>query len=420
LAIAVPSPLTAPLSATVLVEEDAVVLRGFREADPEVLALVRDAADAEATLHRCLEVGARALRLAQTSLDAEVVERAFADMAGRLDRSVTEFNRSIEGTASGLLDAERGELPRALTQWKGEVEQLLGVTFDPDSKRSVLAKLDRVLLEAQERQVQALRRIINPDHDDSPLARWRAEIVRAVSDQGVEVRRAVTDLSEKLGIREAEQAALEKTAQKGFRFEDLLLRELEAIASVHRDVPEHVGGRPGALPGCKVGDLVVTLDLDATQGRASRYVVECKDRRLTLADALAETERAMKNREALAGIMVFSSAANAPIVGDFQEFGDKAIAVLDKEEGDARALRLAAMWARWIVGRQLAGVADDLDRDRALHLIDRAKRALNGAVAVRRSHTTARNQIDEAAKHFDALVEGADAALTALAEEVGR
>jgi hypothetical protein len=420
MAIAIPTSRPTALPPTVAVEDDGVVLRGFREADPEVLALVHDAADVEATLHRCLEVGARALRLAQTSLDAEVVERAFAEMAGRLDRTVSDFNRNIEGAAGDLLDAERGELPRALTQWKGEVDGLLGAAFDPDSKKSVLAKLDAVLLEAQERQLQAMRRIVNPDHEESPLGRWRAEIVRAVAEQGTDLRRAVAELSEKLGIREAEQAALEKSAQKGFRFEDLLLRELEAVCGPQGDVPEHVGGRPGALPGSKVGDVVVTLDLERTRGRAVRYVVECKDRRLTLADALAEVERGMRNREALAGVMVFSSAANAPIAGDFQDFGDKAIVVLDKDEGDAHALRLASMWARWIIGRQLAGAAAELDREQAVLLLERAKRALNAATTVRRAHTAARNQIDEAGKHFEALLRGVEEALTSLGDELAR
>jgi hypothetical protein len=417
-AIAIQSSREAAGHATVFLEDGALVMRGFRETDPEVLALARDAADVESTLHRCLEVGARALRLAETTLDAEVVERAFADMAGRLDRTVSDFNRSFEGTASGLLDAERGELPRALAHWKGEVEQLLGATFDPDSKRSVLAKLDAVLLEAQERQLQALRRLINPDHDESPLARWRAEIVRAVGEQGLELRRAFADLSEKLGIREAEEAALEKAAQKGFRFEDLLLRRLEAICAAAGEVPQAVGGQAGAQPGSKVGDVVVTLSLEATRGRAARYVVECKDRRLPLAEALAEIDRGMRNREALAGIMVFSSAANAPIAGDFQDFGDKAIVVLDKDEGDARALRLACLWARWVVGRELAGTAEELDRERVLLLVDRARRALNAASTVRRSHTAARNQIDEAVKHFDGLVCAVDEALAELVGEL--
>ncbi len=128
----------------------------------------------------------------------------------------------------------------------------------------------------------------------------------------------------------------------------------------------------------------------------------------------------MRNREALAGMIVFSSAANAPIAGDFQDFGDKAVVVLDKEQGDAHALRLACLWARWVVGRQLAGAVDELDREQARLLLERAKRALNTATAVRRAHTAARNQVDEAGKHFETLVQGVDEALTALAGELAR
>jgi hypothetical protein len=128
----------------------------------------------------------------------------------------------------------------------------------------------------------------------------------------------------------------------------------------------------------------------------------------------------MRNRDALAGVMVFSSAANAPIAADFQDFGDRAIVVLDKEDGDDRALRLACMWARWVVRRALAGAAADVDVDQLALLVGRARRALEARATVRRYHTQAKNAIDESARQVDAMVAELDAALAGIEEEVRR
>ena len=195
---------------------------------------------------------------------------------------------------------------------------------------------------------------------------------------------------------------------------------LTRLACPLGDVPEAVGGVAGALAGSKVGDLVVTLRAEDVGGRRAAYVVECKDRRLTLKAALAEIEEGMRNRDAQAGLMVFSGAANAPIATDFQDFGDRAIVVLDKEDGDERALRLACMWARWVVRRALVGGAEGPDVERMRQLLQNAQRALGTASNVRRCHTQARKGIDEAVAGLDALVADVDAALGAIAVELER
>lgn len=65
------------------IEGDTLVLDNFREHDPQVLSLVRDAVDVEAVVHDCLAVGARAMTVAPATTDVAVVERAFGDMTRR-------------------------------------------------------------------------------------------------------------------------------------------------------------------------------------------------------------------------------------------------------------------------------------------------------------------------------------------------
>ena len=76
--------------------------------------------------------------------------------------------------------------------------------------------------------------------------------------------------------------------------------------------------------------------------------------------------------------------------------GDKAIVVLDPDELDTTALRLATMWARWVLRRKLADDERELDVDAVAELVDEASRALSQHATIKGCHTVARKKIDEA------------------------
>jgi hypothetical protein len=133
---------------------------------------------------------------------------------------------------------------------------------------------------------------------------------------------------------------------------------------------------------------------------------------------LRELERAMKNRGVQAAVMVFSSPAKAPIAAPMQIFGNKVLAVLDKEELDERALRLALAAARCAVQRQLHAAGDKADVEAALALVEQGQRALACHATIKRCHTSAQNQIVSAAGHVHALVEQLDEILDQIARKL--
>src|SRR4051812_25284802 len=96
------------------VADDILHLDGFEERDHEVVNLVAASDDAESAVHRALQVGARALGLARTSIDANVVETAFDGMSREFDGKLGETVDRIGKLAEGLLDEEDGDLARAL------------------------------------------------------------------------------------------------------------------------------------------------------------------------------------------------------------------------------------------------------------------------------------------------------------------
>jgi hypothetical protein len=402
--------------------DDQLVVHELVETDPEVVRVVREAShgesDALEATRQCLRVGARAVLAANVSVETHIVEKRFDAMSDRFDEQVESAVARISDVASSLLDEQTGALPLALETHRSQLDQLLGEAFDPDSKRSVIALFEEVLIDAHTQQSRAMQQLVAVDGEDSPLARLRRQVVRDMGEGLHDVRRDVAELSEKLAVSEAVAPVLELTTGKGFRFEDVVDACVGRIAAHHGDVAERVGTETG-LSGTQKGDEVVTLNLDDTNGYEARFTLEAKTRKLTMRSTLAELDAAMENRDAFAAIAVFGAQEQAPTSVPFHYAGNKAIAVLDTDGADDAALRLAYMWARWVVRRELCGgPTDDVDFERIGVLIDDASRSIDRCTQIRKYHTQARNGLDKAGAELDALVDGVRESLDAIAEEL--
>jgi hypothetical protein len=397
--------------------DGAVHLYNFEERDPEVINFVAASDDLESAVHRVMQVGARALSLARTSIDANFVESAFGGMTREFDGKLEDTIEQMNKMTSGLLDEKSGALPQALQSFREQLSDLLGDAFDPDSKKSIIGTFEQLWADAAKVQISAVRRVVDPDDPESPLGRHRAEIVKTVKETEEKLAKAVAEISEKIAVHNAQAELIEKTASKGFAFEELLHETISRIAAANGDIAERVGGDAGAA-GTKVGDEVVTLGPDDTRGIPARYVLELKDRKLGLNATLKQLDQAMVNREASVGIAVFSREENAPVPGPFQFWGKYAIVVLDKSSVEDGALRLACLWARWMVRRDLEDDGTDVDLHHVAALIEDAHRALDHISNVRRCHTVARKHIDQATAQMEEMASDLDAALDAIAEEI--
>lgn len=265
-------------------------------------------------------------------------------------------------------------------------------------------------------QVKAVRRLIDPDDEESPLGRYRSEIVKSVHDETEKVHKAVQELTTQLAVDETRAEMFELTTKKGFTFEEDLEQTLITICQPLGDIAERVGGTPGVRG--KKGDFKVTLNPDDTAGQDVCFALEAKNQSLNLRDALREVDQAITNREALAGIAVFAKDDQCPADTAFQPYGNRALVVYDPTNGDDLALRLACLWARWIARRQLAAGGDTIDLDRIGSLIEDARQALRTRSTIDRALTASANKITEAKNHLGALVGDVEAALAAIEGEV--
>lgn len=413
-----PTPTT-PSFDSIDIVDGTLYVRDFVETDSEVVRVVSDADDPVEGTRQCLRIGARAIRAVSATVDTNIVEKRFDAMSDRFDERVEAIVDRISGTARALLDEEDGSLTSTLTNHRGELEQLLGSTFDPDSKKSVLGIFERVLQEAHDKQADAVRRLVATDGEDSPLARLKYEMSHDLRTQLDGVRDEVHVLSEKIAVTDAIAPVIALTTGKGFTYEDAVHDAVGRIAAAHGDLADKVGTELGSA-GTQKGDEVVTLSREDTFGIEGCFVLEAKARKLNSRKTNEELDAALINRDAQAAIAVFASQDQAPTSVPFHYTDNKAIVVFDADGHDDAALRLSYMWARWVVRRELAGAdSEGFDLDRVTALLGEASRGLERITQIKKFHTQAKKNIDQAQDHAVSMVDEVEQALEQLEQELG-
>jgi len=393
-----------------------LVLTHFHERDPQVVSLARDAEDLESLVHDCLAIGARALSAARTTTDVAVIDKAFGEMSAAFSRAIEGFTGDLDQRTAALLDDENGSLPTTLAEFRTEIGQLLDGTFDPTSKASALAKLEEVMRRSATEQVKAVRALIDPDNDESPIARYQRQLVKTVERETARVQKAVEDLKTQLVADEVRSEMHQRSTQKGFTFEDAIEHTLVGICAPVGDIAERVGGTPGAFG--KKGDFRVVLNPDDAAGQEVAFTLEAKNSAFRLRDILKEIDGCIANRGALAGIAVFAKDEQCPGGAPFQIYGNRALVVFDPDSKNDLALRLACAWARWVVRRQLAAPTDVVDIERVGSLIDAARAALRTQATIDRALTTSANKITEARGHVASLVTDVESSLASIEGEL--
>lgn len=402
----------------VVLQDGIVRVDGFIETDPAVYRVLAKTAEPEQVLHTVLRVGAEATLVAQTDLEARVVERRFETMSANFGNLLDEAVGQFGELGSKLLDEDTGSLALILAKTRAGLEAALDETFDEDSKSSAIAKIQVVLDEAVRAMELKLRAVFDPDAPDGALAKTKRDILETVKDQGQALAKQLGELMVAVATTKARAEAAERSAVKGFDYEDLLHLGITSVAVFHQDVAERVGRTTGA-GGNMHGDFVVQLNAEDTLGQEARFVWECKDRKLSMQKTMDELARSMANHSALAGIAVFSRQEFAPTPLPFWWSGNRAVLVYDKGAPDENALHLAYAWARWVCRRELTTDAQLLDVAQVEAAITKALQALQRHQTARSCLSAATNKINEGAAHLAALVSDVRSALSELWDQVG-
>lgn len=387
---------------TVRVEADGVVFDRFIETDQHVVDTIRSAADPERCAHELLHLGAHLAGLAVGSgglaeLEARVGDR-LDTLAGAAQATVAAGLATLAEQSRALLGSEDGEVATVLRAWRSELDAHLGQLFDPDHKRSVIAAIETSLRGVLDTYSRRLASAFDPDETGSPAARLLAQAREDAS--GLKAELAALTMA--VGVDRGRADEHDRTAVKGLEFEPAVLAAVTVIAAPHGDLVEHVGRTTGARA-TKKGDILVTVTTDDLGPAAGLYVVEAKNRRLTLAATWRELDAAMANWEARAAVAVFAAGDLAPTELPFWYSDDKAIVVLDRDEPDPAALALACLFARWVVRRHSSQGDGGPDVETMAGIIARMQRDLARVSTIRRSLSTAAKATGEARAQLDTL-----------------
>lgn len=385
-----------------VVDGEILVLRELQVTDPVVLEMVQEGDDAEATVLQLLGIGARSAKLTRASIDVQFLQSTCNELLGDFERAV-----------AARFDGEQSTVPQTLDRFREKLEVLLGDAFDPDSKRSIIGKFDTLLREIRNEDRERIGQLLDATDERSPLCRLRRELTEAAHRDAKELREMIAHVQEALSVRSVERNLLEKISVKGALFEVALHDAVCALVAPYGDLAEPTGNITG-ITGGKVGDELVTLNEEDTRGLHGAYALEAKTGRLDLRQTLAQLDAAMENRGATAAIAVFSRALNAPTRVPFFATGNKAIVVFDEDERDSGPLRLATMWARWIVRRKLTEDERELNVTEVAELVEEAGRALQRHATIKTCHSIARKKIEEASRHVHELVDDVEQAMERL------
>lgn len=391
---------------------DQLLIDGLAVDDDATIALAREREAAGASLDelvsQAIEIGARILQREQTASDTEFVKAEFERQAHEVE---AQFNESAQKVSEGFkekidatFDADAGLLPKLLDQHFGE-----------NSSSAVQNQVKALVEEMLRTHREALTKQFTADDESNPLIQFQkltTEIIKQASDQQakqlLEMNRTITEMQKSIAGSEAEAEGAEKLAEseargtaKGRSYEEQVADAIAAIAQGRGDSSEAVGEKTEG--GGKKGDVVVEIEAQSGPARG-RIAFEAKNSRLSRNDAIATLDQARAQRSAGYAVLVVPSDAQAPAkFSPLEELhGNKIVVTFDPETDSALVLETGYLLARARIlmaspeGDEIDGVAVRQAASRALDLLKKVS-------GIKRSLTTASNQILATSETVDEL-----------------
>jgi hypothetical protein len=346
---------------------------------------VRSGADVEVIVRRMLDVGSLVLQ--------------HGDSRATVDSVAAEIDRLIAALGHAVAD----ELPKTIESNIESLSQVFSEHLDPKRADSFQQQLAKVLGEsAKAAQDQLIRNLLN---DTGPLGVVKAELagrLQMVAAKQDELLTALSAVSERVAARGEIEAERDRGTAKGVEYESLVGAVVDWAFAPYTDVVEDVGTTAGAT-GSKTGDHLVYLNQDDTAGLDLRVVVEAKCRKLGARAALNELDRAMENREAEAGILVFASVEDAPLKGRSMRLypGNRILAVFDPSAPETLPLETACHLARALAIKTAGD--EEFNVMSLSETIGRLTEVLEDAKAIKRGVNAARKGIDQVDSAYEQL-----------------
>ena len=223
---------------------------------------------------------------------------------------------------------------------------------------------------------------LDPTKDTSPFHSINKQLVFLLGAQGEE---------------KGQKSADANSPQHGRDFNKTMDGLLQKLASQTGDQALYTNDITSET-GSKVGDEVITIDSNFTNGHTAAVVWEFKAvKTVTQTAALTEISDAMENRHAQSGVFVLARTEHNANWAPFSMFhGRRAIVVVDQNNIDELLIQYAHIWSRVEAIRSFGIHQEGIDSDRLMVLIEEAEKSFKGLIQVKGAHTGIQTSLNEA------------------------
>jgi hypothetical protein len=236
------------------------------------------------------------------------------------------------------LDNEQGALRRLCSQLqnsngelktdlKSQIDSLLK-QFSFDDEQSALSRMAKAVNKTSE----AISSHLTLDSEDSALSRLKRELFNVLKAHGESAQTFQAEVKATLASMQARREEAGASTRHGLDFESQVFEVVQTECQKLKDVATFVAKTPGKISRCLVGDVLVELGAESNAA-ASHVVVEAKEEQgYTLKQALKELETARQNRDADAGLFVFSRKVAPVNLEPLGRYGCDVIVVWDADD----------------------------------------------------------------------------------------
>jgi hypothetical protein len=316
-----------------------------------VVQRLRDSVDQALRSEREKILGQFSLDDKQSALSRLVTELGTSNndlqqvLTNKVEEVVDEFS----------LDNEDSALSRLVRKVEG-AQQTITQEFSLDNDQSALSRISGVIGKA----TSAIDNNLTLDNEQSALSRLKRELMDVLERHETQASGFQAEVKATLAEIRGKREEAARSTTHGKTFQDVVGEFVFREAQRYGDIPGDISNHAGAIKYCKVGDFTITLGVDSA-APGERIVVEAKeDTSYDLLKAQTEMETAIKNREAKAGVFVFSKKTAPAELELLQRQGAAVFAVWDADDVSSDViLKAAMMLARAMSIRQ----ARDQDED---------------------------------------------------------
>lgn len=368
-----------------------------------------------------VKLGVFCLERARAGQDLDFVRREIESLLSRVNEALHSLPDETRdrvtakiGTGDGQVLAPLQKLvddvSKAASEKVDDIRKLLQQEVDPTKETSSLGKA-----------LKALRNLLDPKRTDSVQGSLNEAVGQVTGESGRLAKAVrdvvsaalqpledkVTDLAKEVRGREAVEAALDQTTQKGASYEEEVVRVLQGWAQWHGAETHHLGVDNQS------GDVLLVLP--DSDGSDLRVIAEAKDHqspagRKVISDCLNE---AMAKRGANAAIYVSKTRAGlAKEIGEWAEGTSSAGRwIACTHEHLATAVRFLAVQERL---QRLRGAAPAVDAALIESQIQRIRTSLGKIKNIKTKATNIRDAASDIEGQADALRTDINGALSEM------